>query len=172
MQVNKFINSVLIYIRDIYLNYPNIMKYCIEDSRIIIEMSCKESQKLTFFMYNTHEYTYLDMSNILFQKMIMKDKAIQTYLKEKTTPEKIEAIESVIKIKENELTDENIINTQKKKNKKKKKKEIIDNYQELDKEIEEFKSKLELENAPYYKIKPNLSADWIAGLRKRLKKSL
>ena len=37
------------------------------------------------------------------------------------------------------------------------------------KEIEEFKSKLEMDLVSNIKIKPNFSEDWINGLRKRLR---
>ena len=52
---------------------------------------------------------------------------------------------------------------------KKKKKKNLSCDSTLDKEIEEFKSKLEMDLVSNIKIKPNFSEDWINGLRKRLR---
>ena len=171
MQVNKFINSVLLYLREVYLAQPSIMKHCVQDSRIILEIACKEAQKLTFFLYQTNEKSYQDISRMLFQEIIMKDKLTQKYFQENALQEKTQIVESIVRIKDSDNSESAIVSNEKKK-KKKKKKEVIDVVNELDKEIEEFKSKLEIENIPCYKHKPNLSDDWIAGLRKRLKKRL
>ena len=171
MQVNKFINSVLLFLRDVYLTQPSIMKHCVQDSRIILEIACKEAQKLTFFLYQTNEKSYQDISKMLFQEIIMKDKLTQKYFQENTLQENIQIVESIVRIRESENFDSAILPSEKKK-KKKKKKEVVDDFNELDKEIEDFKSKLELENIPSYRNKPNLSDDWIAGLRKRLKKKV
>lgn len=160
IQVNRFINSVLLYLREIFLNHTSIMKFCVQDSKIILEIACKEAQKITFFLYQSSENSYQDISNILFQERIVKDKILSKFFQENTSFEKADV---GAKAKEE-------LGNAKKKKKKRKKIESVEDFQELDKEVEEFKCKLEMESLTY-KIKPNLSDEWISGLRKRLKKA-
>lgn len=177
IQAHRFLTLVLNHTRDVCESYPSLIKYCIKDSYNILELASKETQKITSFFPNEPESNYQHTSHILFQEIIMKNKIIEDYCKHLSIVLNIhkncEKQDELSPVKHPDAQDtllfENrILLSNKKKNKKKRRKEDLYDEIDIEKEIEDFKSKLEIENLNNFKIKPNFSQEWIANLRKRL----
>lgn len=168
-QLNRFLNAVLINLRNLEQKPQVLVISCISDAFQLLEFAKKDIEKITSCLFAESGIDCQSMLLLLFHEKLVKDKFIQRFM-----------------IEDKNLSDEtydfndlnNNIFTEpacaraspsKKRNRKRKKKEILVISPELDIEVEEFRSRLEKESCSPLKIKLNFPADWIEALKKQLK---
>ena len=169
-QVNSFLNSVLINLRNLDQMPENFIISCISVAYELLEIALIEVEKITTCLFSQSGIDCKSMSLLLFHEKLIKDRFIQKIWVEQKgcKDEKFSFVEVNQALFNNS---EFLALPQKKKNRKRKKK--ADRLEEeeagLDKEVEEFRVRLEIETLSTDKIKPNFSLDWIENLRKKLK---
>jgi hypothetical protein len=162
-QFNRFISQILVILHEVYESSAHHLGSCIKDSFVILQRACKDVEKV----YSRPAYSennYEVDSAQFFQERILKDCVIARFLAETEKAEQKTKAENE-GLKEQEKSEARTI---KKKENRRNKKETAD-FSGLDKEIEEFQSRLEQEQVSASKFRPNFSDEWIKGLRKRLK---
>jgi hypothetical protein len=178
IQLQKFLNSVIAITREVYLNHPNLLEINIKDSFIIIESIGNEVSKISSCYTSALGLDFSKISIELYKEILISDsilrKPFETLIK---TLEAETSCSSDSKNSSNGDVDTNNTvfspaKTNKKKRRRERNKTNSANDVVLDLEIDEFKNKLELLTGTCDRIKPNLTEDWVAGLRKRLKERI
>ena len=167
LQLNRFLNSIVILIREIETKVPKLFELTIEDAYHIIESTSYDISNISNYSFNGFDINYEAISLSLFKEKLYSDTNFKKYMI-KLTENLSEENNHSDDLNKPEKNEEIMKILEKPAKPKKKRKEKPDNP-ELDKEIEDFKFKLDTESIPFSKIKPNFSEAWIAGLRKRLK---
>ncbi|OMJ75574.1 hypothetical protein SteCoe_25272 [Stentor coeruleus] len=168
-QLQKFLNSVIAIIKEVYLNHPNLLEVIIKNSFKIIESVGNEVSKISSCYATALGLNFSKISLELYNEMLLCDSTLRKPIKfYSTTPEA-----SCSSSSNGDLDLNNAISSPVKKNKRKRRmvrnKTNSANDIALDLEIEEFTNKLDHLVGAHNKIKPNLTEDWVAGIRKRLK---
>lgn len=161
LQLDNFVGYILETLKNIYYENRQIMKICIKDSEGILMSTLKETENLISGIFNESEQSSLTFVN-LYQEKVMKDPIVVQFCSEENA---IVEIKQLIK-KPVEDGEEGI--EKKKKDKRKRREEIEDNMWKIDLEVEEFRKKLEFEFINDIRERPNVTLDWIAGIKKKL----
>ena len=171
-QVNRFLNSMIILLREVHNNFPSLFKLTLIDANQSLETACKDLKKITDGLCNGTGMNCEAISFAMYKEKMINDNILNKYMSEYTDGSR-DSMEDFGELQDSPTRRENEPNeskaNQQAKTKKKKKKEVSIGGAELDKEIEEFTLKLELESTVKDKIRPNFTEDWISDLRKKLK---
>ncbi|OMJ93663.1 hypothetical protein SteCoe_3362 [Stentor coeruleus] len=178
LQLKKFLNSILIIIKEVHTNHPNLFKVTISDSFEIIEKILNEVSKVNSCYNIELKNDIRNFSLELYKGMLLNDNSFSEEIK--SWKENIEAetsCSSDSKSSSNgdlEVNNANSSSGKKSKKKRRRERNKVDLASDvvLDLEIEEFKNKLDIQIGVFDKVKPNITEDWIAGLRKRIKERI
>jgi len=184
LQLENFIHFILETLRDIYYQNRQIMKACIKDSEAIIVNTLKETENLISGIFNETEQVSLAYVN-LYKEKVLKDPIVLQFCVEENAIAEIRNLMSKSsedgkedreererekgKEKEKEREKEKEKERRVRDDRKRKIKEVVeDEAWKMDLEVEEFRKKLELEFINDMRERPNVTLDWIAGIKKKL----
>jgi hypothetical protein len=166
-QVNRFLNCILINIRNLDQMPQDFIISCISDAYEMLDLALKEIENVTTCLFSQCGIDCKSMSLLLFHEKLIKDRFVQQFWLEENTKNEKYCFYEV-----NSIVFNNFDVPQKKKTRKKKKKDSLVDWTLVDKEVEEFRIRLDTLVIIKEKIKPNISSVWIESLRKRLKERL
>ena len=116
IQVNRFLNSLVLTLRETYNNHPTLLKLSLTDAYNILGVVCKDVNNIAANLRNGVDMNCEAISLVLFREKMIKDNILKKYISEYTENYEEETNYScdLNKSLNNELIDDN--------NKKKKKK--------------------------------------------------
>jgi hypothetical protein len=188
IQFEHFIAWLLESLQDVYFQNRQIMKVCIRDSEVLLQHLVKETERVTFGIFDQDEVWKEYFSTPWYNERILQAPIVKQFLEEtqreqptlklnqdlksKESPKKRQESRDWNCRKETWESPENKESRDGKENKEhkngKKKNENVENLDGVDEEVEEFRKKLELESVRDDREKPHVTLDWIAGIKKKL----
>lgn len=168
VQVNQFLNALILTIREVHQNFSSLLKLTLCDAYRVLESTCRAVSQIAANLYKETGVDCEAISFALYKEKLINDNVLGKY--SENIEEKTDFFSDLDK-STNGSSDTNntkpVVSKRSKKRKKKEKGEPVPSL--LDKEIEDFALKLAQVQSTLTKLKPNFSEDFIASLKKKLR---
>lgn len=164
-QLQKFLSQILMALRDLDGFNDKLIIPCVNDALILLENARMDIEKVTSFLFNSINIDCKKMIFLIFHENLVKDKFVQRVIQEDNLKD-----EDIFGFLENNWIFKDFTVKTQKKRKRNKAKKVEEVGSEVDEEVLLFQQRILNQENLKDKAKPNLSKEWIQGLRKILKR--
>lgn len=164
--LQQFLGQVLMTLRDLDGFKDQLIIPCINDALVMLESARMDIEKVTNFLFNSINIDCKKMIFLIFHENLVKDKFVQRMIQEDGLKD-----EEIFGFLESSWIFKDFTMKTPKKRKRNKGKKVEEAGSEVDEEVYLFEQRLLCQKNLKDKAKPNVTFEWIQGLRRALMKS-